>query len=355
MRNAFLLAARLLLGSYMFIHASQKLFGKFHGPGLEGIGKVFEKNGLAPGREMAMAAAATEITGGVLTIDGAVTHSGGTSSVSAGTSQRWSDGSSLNVTGGTLTLASDVGGYYPNFTLAATVAGTGATLQSSTSQRLKSLAVGTGGTVNLLTGTGATLFTHSLSLTGTGKFDLNDNKLIVDDDIANGSPTLTALRQALLAGNLLSTSAAADPQHRKAIAYADASDLGVSTWGGLLIYPATAVAKVTWLGDANLDGKINADDFALIDRGLARSLPSAHWTDGDFNYDGQVTPADYLLIDRVVLQQSGTLSPSLLADREARFGSAYVADLVAAVPEPGTFGLVAVTVAGLATGRRRRP
>lgn len=70
MRNAALLGARLLLGSYMGIHASQKLWGKFHGPGLDGIGAVFEKNGLAPGRQMAMAAAATEIAGGVLTITG---------------------------------------------------------------------------------------------------------------------------------------------------------------------------------------------------------------------------------------------------------------------------------------------
>jgi putative oxidoreductase len=70
MRDAALFGARLLLGGYMGIHASQKLFGKFHGPGLEAIGKVFEKNGLAPGREMAMAAAATEIAGGALTITG---------------------------------------------------------------------------------------------------------------------------------------------------------------------------------------------------------------------------------------------------------------------------------------------
>jgi putative oxidoreductase len=70
MRDAALLGARLVLGSYMGIHASQKLWGKFHGPGLDGIGPVFEKHGLAPGREMAMAAAATEITGGVLTITG---------------------------------------------------------------------------------------------------------------------------------------------------------------------------------------------------------------------------------------------------------------------------------------------
>jgi len=70
MRDAALLGARLLLGGYMGIHASQKLWGKFNGPGLDGIGPVFEAHGLVPGREMAMAAAATELTGGALTITG---------------------------------------------------------------------------------------------------------------------------------------------------------------------------------------------------------------------------------------------------------------------------------------------
>ena len=76
MRDAALLGARLVLGSYMGLHASQKLFGKFHGPGLDAAGAVFEKNGLAPGREMAMAAAATEIAGGVLTITGIAAPAG---------------------------------------------------------------------------------------------------------------------------------------------------------------------------------------------------------------------------------------------------------------------------------------
>jgi putative oxidoreductase len=70
MRDAALLGARLLLGGYMGIHASQKLLGKFHGPGLDGAAKIFESNGLEPGREMALAASATEIAGGVLTITG---------------------------------------------------------------------------------------------------------------------------------------------------------------------------------------------------------------------------------------------------------------------------------------------
>jgi putative oxidoreductase len=70
MRNAALLGARLLLGSYMGIHASQKLFGKFHGPGLDAIGAAFEENGLFPGRQLALAAAATEVAGGALTVTG---------------------------------------------------------------------------------------------------------------------------------------------------------------------------------------------------------------------------------------------------------------------------------------------
>lgn len=70
MRDAALLGARLLLGSYMGFHASQKLLGKFHGPGLDGAGAMFEKHGLAPGKQMATAAAATEIAGGALTITG---------------------------------------------------------------------------------------------------------------------------------------------------------------------------------------------------------------------------------------------------------------------------------------------
>lgn len=76
MRDAALLGARLLLGGYMFIHASQKLLGKFHGPGLEGAGALFEKNGLAPGKQMATAAAATEIAGGLLTVTGIASPAG---------------------------------------------------------------------------------------------------------------------------------------------------------------------------------------------------------------------------------------------------------------------------------------
>jgi hypothetical protein len=110
------------------------------------------------------------------------------------------------------------------------------------------------------------------------------------------------------------------------------------------------ITKLTYLGDANLDGKIDADDFALLDHGFATHAST--WSQGDFNYDGVINSADYLLIDRVYGQQTGTLSPSLLALREAQFGAGYVTDLLASVPEPSLAGGVVAMAALL--GRRRR-
>ena len=148
-----------------------------------------------------------------------------------------------------------------------------------------------------------------------------------------------------------SSSAAADPQLRTAIAYADASLLNTTNFSGTPVDSTTLLLKYTYYGDANMDGRINADDFALIDRGFAKHLTG--WTNGDFNYDNSVTPADYLLIDRVFAQQSGPLSPSFLAMRESQFGDAYVSQLLASVPEPSSLTCL---LAGLAfLTRRRRP
>ena len=104
---------------------------------------------------------------------------------------------------------------------------------------------------------------------------------------------------------------------------------------------------------------IGADDYALIDRGYARyqsgAIPptSAGWTDGDFNADHAVDAGDYLLIDQALVAQGGTLSPGLLAERQAAFGDAYVAALAGTVPEPASLGLVTVGAIGLLAGRRR--
>jgi putative oxidoreductase len=61
-----LLIARVVLGSLMAAHGSQKLFGWFGGYGLAGTGSFFETLGFRPGRLFAAAAAVTETASGVL-------------------------------------------------------------------------------------------------------------------------------------------------------------------------------------------------------------------------------------------------------------------------------------------------
>lgn len=70
MRNAYLLATRLVVGSYLAVHGAQKLFGAFGGNGLDKTAAGFERMGLRPGKPMAVAAGVTELGGGVLTAAG---------------------------------------------------------------------------------------------------------------------------------------------------------------------------------------------------------------------------------------------------------------------------------------------
>ena len=65
--------------------------------------------------------------------------------------------------------------------------------------------------------------------------------------------------------------------------------------------------KVAYNGDANLDGRINSDDYFAIDSGFLTQPADPLYTQGDFNYDGRVNSDDYFLIDSAFLGQTGPL------------------------------------------------
>jgi putative oxidoreductase len=66
-------ALRGVLGPLFVGHGTQKLFGWFDGPGLEGMGGMMESMEMRPGRRHALAAGAAETAGGALLTLGALT------------------------------------------------------------------------------------------------------------------------------------------------------------------------------------------------------------------------------------------------------------------------------------------
>jgi len=67
------LLARLFIGGMFIGHGTQKLFGWFGGPGIDGTTGMMEKLGLAPPRANAYAASLSETVGGVAIALGAFT------------------------------------------------------------------------------------------------------------------------------------------------------------------------------------------------------------------------------------------------------------------------------------------
>src|SRR5262245_26903371 len=51
-------------------------------------------------------------------------------------------------------------------------------------------------------------------------------------------------------------------------------------------------------GDANLDGKVNSDDYGVIDANVGASGPFSGPQHGDFNADGKINIDDYGIIDQ---------------------------------------------------------
>src|SRR3712207_535757 len=67
------LAARVVIGGLFVGHGTQKLFGWFGGPGIEGTSQMMKALEMRPSRPNAVAAGLTETAGGALLLAGAAT------------------------------------------------------------------------------------------------------------------------------------------------------------------------------------------------------------------------------------------------------------------------------------------
>ena len=176
-------------------------------------------------------------------------------------------------------------------------------LQFDTSQILASLNIGGNFWRTAVTsGVNAVLRMSALNIASGGALDLNDDDAILDYTGTSPLPRITQLlaegyNGGTWNGNGITSAVAqsvalnaANP-NKTAIGFAEASALGVSSFDGQLVDSTAILLKYTLAGDANLDGKVHAQDCDDLASNYGKQ--SRTWLQGDFNYDGQVNSLDF--------------------------------------------------------------
>lgn len=210
-----------------------------------------------------------------------------------------------------------------------------------------------GGTLRLGANTGTAEMT-SLSITGNGTLDVNNDAIIVNYGM--GTDPITSIASWIASGyangawngtGIMSTAAQSNSKSY-GIGYADAADPGNPAG----LSAGTIEIMYTLLGDANLDGKVNGIDFLILATNFNQAVTDG-WDEGDFNYDGTVNGEDFLLMaenfNQVASQSSATSADLAALDA---FAAANGISL-ASVPEPAGAAMVALAGMGM-LGRRRR-
>jgi hypothetical protein len=176
-------------------------------------------------------------------------------------------------------------------------------------ETLDDLRIGDGGLVTVSPGADKVLRVGNLSINNVGaadgQLDLNDNAMIVD---YSGSSPILSIATLIQAGynggawggdGIDSNTArlsAIGGAGSTALGFAEAGDLGVSTFMGQSVDSTAVLVRHTFYGDANLDGTVNLSDFLRLRASFGAN--SFQWSDGNFNFDTTINLSDFLGLRR---------------------------------------------------------
>jgi hypothetical protein len=151
----------------------------------------------------------------------------------------------------------------------------------------------------LVIGAAGATVAPTYTIDSTSTLDLADNDMaILYGSGATPMPMVTAELSQSYDGGLwnqrgLTSSVARVNAAAYGLGYAEASALGVTSFDGVNLGGNAVLVKYTRLGDANLDGSVNFNDFSIVQNHFGQA---GGWSSGDFNYDGTVNFNDFSIL-----------------------------------------------------------
>jgi hypothetical protein len=154
-------------------------------------------------------------------------------------------------------------------------------------------------------GTAAVYFS-GLTLASSGTLDLNDADLVLSYG-TNANPfsdTYAAVVNGFMgsdSGTIISTVGRNNPNGNTIHYVLDNQLVGVSEWplgSGISIDANSLIAKYTYFGDVNFDGRVDDSDYAVLDGNYGSSPdPRVAVLMGDANLSGTADDSDYAVLD----------------------------------------------------------